>query len=42
MKDIVAEGDLLVSPIDESELIAAYRALTQRSDRFSPAGVIQR
>jgi glycosyltransferase involved in cell wall biosynthesis len=38
MKDIVTEGDLLVSPIDESELIAAYRALAQRSDRFSPAG----
>jgi glycosyltransferase involved in cell wall biosynthesis len=38
MKDIVAEGDLLVSPIDESELIAAYRALAQRSGRFSPAG----
>jgi hypothetical protein len=38
MSDIAAGDDLLVSPSDESELIAAYRALAQRSDRFSPAG----
>ena len=38
MSDIAAGDDLLVSPSDESELIAAYCALAQRSDRFSPAG----
>jgi glycosyltransferase involved in cell wall biosynthesis len=36
MSDIAAASDLLVSPNDKSELIAAYLELAQRPDRCTP------
>lgn len=35
MRDIAAESDLLVSPSDENELIAAYHEVLRRKDRCS-------
>jgi len=36
MSDIAAPSDMLVSPGDKSELVAAFLELAQRPDRGSP------